>query len=165
MGKHKTRDREITPDELDQVVGGMGPVFLSRMSYPTLVISPARGDADLPTMACHAAAGIVPMVEGRGKPAGSIRAKNDMLRPAVLAWLVVSACAARGEEGTDSAGAAAQQLRVTAGAALLTDYIYRGISYSAHQPSIGAFVDVRQGWLYAWTNFNSVKFSTQIGRA
>jgi hypothetical protein len=26
MDKHKTRDREITPDELDQVVRGMGPV-------------------------------------------------------------------------------------------------------------------------------------------
>jgi Bacterial protein of unknown function (Gcw_chp) len=101
---------------------------------------------------------------GTGKPAGSIRAKNDMLRAAVLAWLVVSACAARGEEATDSASAAAQQLRVTAGAALLSDYIYRGISYSAHQPSIGAFVDVQQGWLYAWTNFNSVKFSTRRSR-
>jgi hypothetical protein len=51
-----------------------------------------------------------------------------MLRPAVLAWLVVSACAARGEEATDSASAAAQQLRVTAGGVLQTDYIYRGIS-------------------------------------
>jgi hypothetical protein len=50
-----------------------------------------------------------------------------MLRPAVLAWLVVSACAARAEEATDSASAAAQQPRVTAGAVLLTDYIYRGI--------------------------------------
>ena len=44
---------------------------------------------------------------------------------------------------------------------LQTDYIYRGISYSAHQPSIGAYVDVQQGWLYAWTNSNSVNFSTR----
>src|SRR5262245_40146132 len=84
-----------------------------------------------------------------------------MLRPAVLAWLVVSACAGRGEEATASASDASQQLRVTTGALLQTDYIYRGISYSAHQPSVGAFVDVQQGWLYAWTNFNSVKFSTR----
>jgi len=84
-----------------------------------------------------------------------------MLRPAVLAWLVVSACAARGEEATSSASAATQPLRVTTGALLQTDYIYRGISYSAHQPSVGAYVDVQQGWLYAWTNFNSVKFSTR----
>jgi len=51
-----------------------------------------------------------------------------MLRPAVLAWLVVSACAARGEEATSSASAATQPLRVTTGALLQTDYIYRGIS-------------------------------------
>src|SRR5262249_41969568 len=38
---------------------------------------------------------------------------------------------------------------------------YRGISYPAHQPSVGAYVDVQQGWLYAWTNFNSLKFSTR----
>jgi uncharacterized protein (TIGR02001 family) len=42
----------------------------------------------------------------------------------------------------------------------MSDYIYRGISYSAHQPALGAYVDVQHGWLYAWTNFNSVKFST-----
>ena len=41
----------------------------------------------------------------------------------------------------------------------MSDYIYRGISYSAHQPALGAYVDAH-GWLYAWTNFNSVKFST-----
>jgi hypothetical protein len=29
--------REITAAELNQVTGGMGPVLLSRMSYPTAV--------------------------------------------------------------------------------------------------------------------------------
>ena len=42
----------------------------------------------------------------------------------------------------------------------MTDYVYRGISYSAHQPSVGTYVDALYGWLYAYTNFNSVKFST-----
>jgi hypothetical protein len=37
---------------------------------------------------------------------------------------------------------------------------YRGISYSGHQPSVAAYVDAQQGWLYGYTNFNSVKFST-----
>jgi hypothetical protein len=69
---------------------------------------------------------------GRGKPARQPEAKNDMLRAAVLAWLVVSACAARGEEATDSASAAVGQPRVTAGALLLTDYIYRG-GISSHE--------------------------------
>src|SRR5262249_44430942 len=65
------------------------------------------------------------------QPARSTRAKNDMLRPAVLAWLVVSACAARGEEATASASATTQQLRLTTGAVLQTDYIYRGrVSHS-----------------------------------
>ena len=42
----------------------------------------------------------------------------------------------------------------------MTDYIYRGLSYSAHQPSVGTYVDAQYGWFYAYTNFNSVKFST-----
>ena len=29
-----------------------------------------------------------------------------------------------------------------------------------HQPSVAAYVDAQQGWLYGYTNFNSVKFST-----
>src|SRR5262249_50011828 len=36
----------------------------------------------------------------------------------------------------------------------------REISYSARQPSIGTYVDAQQGWLYVYTNFNSVRFST-----
>jgi len=43
---------------------------------------------------------------------------------------------------------------------LVSDYIFRGISYSAHQPAVGAYVDAQQGWLYVYTNFNSVRFST-----
>ena len=38
--------------------------------------------------------------------------------------------------------------------------IYRGISYSAHQPSVATYIDAQQGWLYGYTNFNSVRFST-----
>jgi hypothetical protein len=68
------------------------------------------------------------MLDGTVDPPRPPEQKNDMLRPAVLAWLVVSVCAARGEEAADSASAATQPLRVTAGALLLTDYIYRGIS-------------------------------------
>jgi uncharacterized protein (TIGR02001 family) len=83
-----------------------------------------------------------------------------MLRPAVLVWLAVTACAARAGEATDLPAAAAQGPRLTAGAVLMTDYIYRGISYSAHQPSVGTYIDAQQGWLYGYTNFNSVKFST-----
>lgn len=83
-----------------------------------------------------------------------------MLRPAVLVWLAVTACAAPAGEATDLSAAAAQGPRLTAGAVLMTDYIYRGISYSAHQPSTGAYVDAQYGWLYAWTNFNSVQFAT-----
>ena len=46
------------------------------------------------------------------------------------------------------------------GSVLMSDYIYRGISYSAHQPSVGTYIDAQQGWLYGYTNFNSVRFST-----
>jgi hypothetical protein len=84
-----------------------------------------------------------------------------MLRPAVLASLMVAACVARAEEATESAGGTTDTTKLTAGAVLLSDYIYRGISYSARHPSVGAYVDAQRGWLYAWTNFNSVKFSTQ----
>jgi uncharacterized protein (TIGR02001 family) len=42
----------------------------------------------------------------------------------------------------------------------MSDYIYRGISYSARQPAVGAYVDAQKGWLYAYTNLNSVRFST-----
>src|SRR5262245_24100998 len=37
---------------------------------------------------------------------------------------------------------------------------YRGLSYSAHQPAVGTYIDAQQGWLYGYTNFNSVRFST-----
>src|SRR5262245_33109642 len=36
----------------------------------------------------------------------------------------------------------------------------RELSYSTHQPSVGTYVDAQQGWLYVYTNFNSVRFST-----
>jgi uncharacterized protein (TIGR02001 family) len=83
-----------------------------------------------------------------------------MLRPIMLASLLALACAAHAEEATDAAAKSEDPLKIKAGAALLTDYIYRGVSYSAHYPSVGSYVDVQYGWLYAWTNFNSVKFST-----
>jgi uncharacterized protein (TIGR02001 family) len=83
-----------------------------------------------------------------------------MLRSALLVWLTVTACAARAGEATDLSAAATREPRLTAGAVLMTDYIYRGISYSAHQPSTGAYVEAQYGWLYAWTNFNSVQFAT-----
>ena len=78
----------------------------------------------------------------------------------VLAWLIATSCAAHAGEATESAVTAPAYPKLTAGAVLMSDYIYRGISYSAHQPALGAYVDVQHGWLYAWTNFNSVKFST-----
>ena len=88
-----------------------------------------------------------------------------MLRPAahsmrVLAWLIATSCAAHADDVTPSLAAPADQFKLTAGALLMTDYIYRGLSYSAHQPAVGTYVDAQYGWLYAYTNFNSVKFST-----
>jgi uncharacterized protein (TIGR02001 family) len=76
----------------------------------------------------------------------------------VLLWLIAAACSAHADDGTDTA--AAEQAKLTAGAMLMTDYIYRGISYSAHQPAVAAYLDAQYGWLYGYTNFNSVKFST-----
>jgi uncharacterized protein (TIGR02001 family) len=81
-----------------------------------------------------------------------------MLR--VLAWLVAMACAAHAGEATDASTAATDQSKLTFGAMLMSDYIYRGISYSAHQPSVATYLDAQYGWLYGYTNFNSVKFST-----
>ena len=78
----------------------------------------------------------------------------------VLAWLLATAYAAHAGEATDAASAAADQFKLMVGSALMTDYIYRGLSYSAHQPSVGTYVDAQQGWLYVYTNFNSVRFST-----
>lgn len=90
-----------------------------------------------------------------------MRAKAAMLRPAIRACLIVTTCAAHAGEAVDSPAPAKDQPKVTASALLMTDYIYRGISYSAHHPSVGAAIEGQYGWLYAWTNFNSVKFSTQ----
>jgi uncharacterized protein (TIGR02001 family) len=77
----------------------------------------------------------------------------------VLASLIAMACGAHAEEAKE-ATSTADQSKVTVGATLMSDYIYRGISYSAHQPAVAAYVDAQQGWLYGYTNFNSVKFST-----
>ena len=61
----------------------------------------------------------------------------------VLACLVVMACGARAEEAT-TATPTADQSKVTVGAMLMSDYIYRGISYSGHQPSVAAYVDAHR---------------------
>lgn len=92
-----------------------------------------------------------------------------MPRPAphaqhILAWLVAAlcaaSCAAHADDVTASPAAPADPSKLTAGALLMTDYLYRGLSYSAHQPSVGTYVEAQYGWFYAYTNFNSVKFST-----
>src|SRR5262245_66489340 len=91
--------------------------------------------------------------------------KPAMLRLAprpthVLAWLLATACAAHAGEATQAASGTAYQFKLMIGSLLMTDYIYRGISYSAHQPSIGTYVDAQHWWLYVYTDFNSVRFST-----
>jgi hypothetical protein len=68
------------------------------------------------------------------------------------------ACAAQSGEATEAASGTADQFKLMIGSLLMTDYIYRGISYSAHQPSVGTYIDAQQGWLYGYTNFNSVRF-------
>src|SRR5215472_2015873 len=78
----------------------------------------------------------------------------------VLAWLLATACAAHAGEATEAASGAPDQFKLMIGSMLMTDYIYRGISYSAHQPAVATYIDAQQGWLYAYTNFNSVRFST-----
>jgi len=78
----------------------------------------------------------------------------------VLAWLLATACAAHAGEATEAASGAADQSKLMIGSMLISDYIYRGISYSAHQPSVATYIDAQQGWLYGYTNFNSVRFST-----
>src|SRR5260370_18950536 len=84
-----------------------------------------------------------------------------VVRPTrLVACLVATACAGHAGEATDAAATAADQSKFTAGAVLMSDYIYRGISYSARQPAVGAYVDAQKGWLYAYTNLNSVRFST-----
>ena len=86
------------------------------------------------------------------------RLDTHLLR--VFAWLIAIAGAAPAGEMADASAGATSEPKLTAGASLLSDYVYRGISYSAHQPSTGAFIEAQQGWLYSWLNFNSVKFST-----
>src|SRR4029450_6769219 len=75
----------------------------------------------------------------------------------VLAWLIATACSAHaGEDGS----MAADPSKLTAGATLMSDYIYRGLSYSAHHSAIATYLDAQYGWLSGSPNFNSVKFST-----
>ncbi len=78
----------------------------------------------------------------------------------VLAWLLATACAAHAGEATEAASATTDQFKLLIGSVLMSDYIFRGISYSAHQPAVGTYIDAQQGWLYVYTNFNSVRFST-----
>ena len=74
----------------------------------------------------------------------------------VLAWLILAAGSAHADEASDTADPS----KLTAGATLMSDYIYRGLSYSAHHPAVATYLDAQYGWLYGYTNFNSVKFST-----
>ena len=80
-----------------------------------------------------------------------------MPRPAahpkrVLAWLIATSCAAHAGEAANAPATVPDPFKLMAGSALMTDYVYRGISYSAHQPSVGTYVDALYGWLYAYTN-------------
>lgn len=88
-----------------------------------------------------------------------LRLGTHLLR--VLTWLIAIPGAAPAGEIADASAASTSESKLTIGASLLSDYVYRGISYSGHQPSTGAFVEAQQGWLYGWVNFNSVKFSTR----
>ena len=78
----------------------------------------------------------------------------------VLGWLLATACVAHAGEAKEAASGTADQFKLMIGSMLMSDYIYRGISYSAHQPSVATYIDAQQGWLYGYTNFNSVRFST-----
>src|SRR3954469_16008619 len=73
-----------------------------------------------------------------------------MPRPAphakhILAWLFAASCAAHADDVTPSPAAPADPSKLTAGALLMTDYLYRGLSYSAHQPSVGTYVEAQYG--------------------
>jgi hypothetical protein len=76
----------------------------------------------------------------------------------VLAWLLATACAAHAGEATEAASATADQFKLMIGSMLMSDYIYRGISYSAHQPSVATYIDAQQGWLYGYTNSTACGF-------
>ena len=79
------------------------------------------------------------------------RMKLAMLRFAahltrVLAGLLATAYAAHAGEATEAASATPDQFKLMIGSVLMSDYIYRGISYSAHQPAVGTYVDAQQGF-------------------
>src|SRR5262249_11264545 len=105
-----------------------------------------------------------PLLPPYSPQAPSVTSKQNMAGrwypTRVFAWLLATACAAHAGEATAAASGAADQFKLMIGSVLMSDYIYRGISYSAHQPSVGTYIDAQQGWLYGYTNFNSVRFST-----
>lgn len=51
-------------------------------------------------------------------------------------------------------------LKVETQASLLSDYMYRGVSLSAHKPSAAAYVEAEWNHFYAATNVQSVKLPT-----
>src|SRR5262245_59362032 len=61
-----------------------------------------------------------------------------------LVWLVATACAAHAGEATEAASGTADQFKLMIGSMLMTGYIYRGISYSAHQPSVATYIDAQR---------------------
>jgi len=60
-----------------------------------------------------------------------------VLKRVLLAWLIATSCAAHAGEATESAVTAPAYPKLTAGAVLMSDYIYRGISSHKASRNIG----------------------------
>jgi hypothetical protein len=63
----------------------------------------------------------------------------------VLAWLIATACSAHAGE-TGDGSTAADPSKLTAGATLMTDYIYRGLRLQDAPPDAGKRQDLAFPW-------------------
>lgn len=80
-----------------------------------------------------------------------MRSKNDLLGAAAAVAAAIAACTGL------PAGARADAPSIKFNTDLESDYIYRGITLSAHRPSITGGVELQHDWFYVSGEISSVK--------
>lgn len=81
----------------------------------------------------------------------------------VLLWWAASVLPSWGADLVrvkDDSASADNALKMEIDVFVTSDYIYRGVSLSAHKPSVGSTIDVEWYGFYSSTNFQSVKLPT-----
>ena len=78
----------------------------------------------------------------------------------MIRWLVATGLLALSASAFASEDRPENTIQATVGGNAMTDYIYRGVTLSAHRPAIGSNIEFRFGDFYVNSEITSVKLPT-----